>query len=70
MQRNINEEAQAQRRKEAWHSAAFSSALLLISSLLILTFGHLFPLGGFWQTVMAVLALLELGMIIPVWIFV
>lgn len=68
MQRNINEEAQARRRKEAWHSAAFSSALLLISSFLILTFLHFFPLGGFWQAVMVVLALLELGMIIPVWI--
>lgn len=65
---NIDEQAQRRRRKEAWYSAAVSTAWLLVSAAVLLYLRHRFVPEGIWSVVMALLITLELGMIIPVWI--
>ncbi len=68
MQRNINEAAQAQRRRDAWKSVIVATAWLLASGFLLLYLRFRFVPEGFWSAVMLLAAMLELGMIIPVWI--
>ena len=68
MQRNINEQAQKQRRRDAWKSTLFSSLWLLFSGFLLLFLRSKFQIDGFWGAVMGIAAVLELGMNIPVWI--
>ena len=66
MQENINEAAQAKRRKEAWQSAVSSTLVQLVSGVVLLALRRY--CGDFWQAVLLILAVLDLGMVIPIWI--
>ena len=68
MQRNINEEAQKDRRPDAWKSAIIATVWMLLSASMLLLLRHYYVPEGFWSAVMLIAGLLELGMIIPVWI--
>lgn len=68
MQRNINEEAQKDRRRDAWKSAIIATVWMLLSASMLLLLRHYYVPEGFWSAVMLIAGLLELGMIIPVWI--
>lgn len=68
MQKNINEEAQRKRKKDAWQSAWFSSVMMLLPSLLMLLLRWYYQIDGFWGAVLLIIAVLEIAMIIPVWI--
>ena len=68
MQRNINEEAQKDRRQDAWKSAIIATVWMLLSASMILLLRHYYVPEGFWSAVMLIAGLLELGMIVPVWI--
>lgn len=61
-----NTEKQAQRRKDAIFSAAFYSIVLALNACILLGVRCRYELAGFWGTVIALSALLELGMIIPI----
>ena len=63
MQENINEVAQAKRRKEAWQSAVSSTLVQLVSGVALRRY-----CGDFWRAVLLILAVLDLGMVIPIWI--
>ncbi len=68
MQKNINEEAQKKRRKDAVWSAAISTVYLLVSATIILVLRWYYQIDNFFGAILFILALLELGMIIPIWI--
>ena len=68
MQRNINEEAQKYRRRDAWKSAIIATVWMLLSASMLLLLRHFYVPEGFWNAVMLIAGLLELGMIVPVWI--
>lgn len=67
-QRNINEEAQRGRRKDAVRSAVTSAVLLCLSAACLLILRWHFQVENFWGAVLLILSVLELGMTIPVWI--
>ena len=67
-QRNIDEDAQLRRRKDAFHSALVSSLMLFIPAAVILLLLRYYAVGGFWGTVLRIISVLELGAIVPVWI--
>ena len=67
-QRNIDEDAQLRRRKDAFHSAVVSSLMLFIPAAVILLLLRYYAVGGFWGTVLRIISVLELGAIVPVWI--
>lgn len=68
MQRNINEEAQRRRRKDALRSAVTSSVLLTLSAAVMLILRWYYQVDQFWGAVLLIFSVLELGMLIPVWI--
>jgi len=68
MPRNINEQAQQQRRRDAWKSVIITTFWLLLSGSFLLLLRHAYVPEGFGSTVLLIFSLLELGMIIPVWI--
>ena len=67
-QRNIDEDAQLRRRKDAIQSALVSSLMMFIPAAVILLLLRYYAVGGFWGTVLRILSVLELGAIVPVWI--
>ena len=68
MPSNTNEDAQKQRRRDAWKSAIIATVWMLLSASMVLLLRHIYVPEGFWSAVMLIAGLLELGMIIPVWI--
>ena len=68
MQRNIDEEAQHRRRREAWQSVIFYTIMLLLTGFGLLFLRWYYRIDGFGGVVMMIGALLELGMLIPIWI--
>ena len=68
MPSNTNEQAQKQRRRDAWKSTIVASVWMLLSASLLLLLRHIYVPEGFWSAVLLIAGLLELGMIIPVWI--
>ena len=66
MPSNTNEEAQKQRRRDAWKSALIATVWMLLSASMVLLLRHFYVPEGFWNAVMLIAGLLELGMIIPV----
>ena len=68
MQRNIDEEAQRRRRREAWQSVIFYTIVLLLTGFGLLFLRWYYRIDGFGGVVMMIGALLELGMLIPIWI--
>lgn len=67
MRGNTDPSAQAQRRRDAWHSAWLSSVLLLLSALLLLGLRWYYGLGGFWGALVGIGAISELLAIVPIW---
>ena len=65
---NTNEAAQKRRRRDAWKSAFFATAWMLLSASILLLLRRLYVPEGFWRTVLLIVAIAELGMMIPVWI--
>ena len=68
MPSNTNEDAQKQRRWDAWKSAVIATVWMLLSASMLLLLRHFYVPEGFWSAVMLIAGLLELGMIVPVWI--
>jgi len=68
MQKNINEEAQRKRKKDAWLSAWISSVMMFLPSLLMLLLRWYYQIDGFWGAILLIMAVWEIAMIIPVWI--
>ena len=66
--RSINEEAQKKRRKDAIQSAITSSLLMLGSGSLLLFLRSHYEVQGIGRALLLIFALLDLGMILPVWI--
>ena len=65
---NTNENAQERRRRDAWHSVIAATLWLIASGFALLYLRYRYVPEGIWSAVMLIAALLELGMIIPVWI--
>ena len=68
MQKNINQQAQTKRRKEAFQSATISSVMLSLASLTKLGLRWHYHIGHFWGALLLIFAILELAMLIPIWI--
>lgn len=68
MPKNTNADAQRERRRDAWKSVIVATIWLVLSAFALLYLRHLYVPDGIWSAVMLIAALLELGMIIPVWI--
>lgn len=68
MPRSIDENAQRKRRQSAWKSVIAATAWLSVSALLLLYLRGRYVPDGLWSAVMLIAAMLELGMVIPVWI--
>ena len=68
MRNSINEQAQKQRRRDAWQSAITASVWMTLGAVVLLVLRHLYVPEGFWSAVLLLAGLLELGMNIPVWI--
>ena len=67
-QRNIDEDAQLRRRKDAIQSALVSSLMMFLPAVGLLILLRYYEIGGFWGAVGRILSVLELGAIVPVWI--
>jgi len=68
MPNNINEKAQAQRRRDAWRSVIIATVWLVLSAAVLLYLRHRYVSEGLWRAVLLIASLLELGTLIPVWI--
>ena len=68
LQKNINQQAQSKRRKEAFQSAIISSLMLLLASLTKLGLRWYYQMNDFWGALLLIVAILELAMLIPIWI--
>lgn len=68
MQKNTDSPAQRRRKKDAVFSALVTSAILAASAALMLYLRAAFLDGGLGSFLLLILAMLDLGMIVPVWI--
>lgn len=68
MQKNINSTAQKKRRKDAFQSTIISSIFFLLNAALLIGLRYFYQIKGFWGAVLLILAILESGMLIPIWI--
>ena len=68
MPESTDSAAQRRRKKEAFQSALVSSIWMALSGGLILVLSSLFVEQLLVRTILTIVALLELGMLIPVWI--
>ena len=68
MQKNINQQAQAKRRKEAFQSAVVASIMLLLAAFTKLGLRLHYQMNNFWGALLLIFAILELVMLIPIWI--
>jgi len=68
MQRSTDSAAQRQRRRDAIRSAATSSAWMGLTAAVLLLLRWHFGVDGFGGAVLLMIALLDLGAIVPVWI--
>ena len=64
----LDEAAQKRRRKDAYQSTITSSVIFLITGIMLLVLRGYYHIDGFWGTIMLIIAVLELGMLIPIWI--
>lgn len=64
----VNEEAQKKRRKDAIQSAVISSGFMMASGLFLLFLRSYYTVQGIGNALLLFFALLDLGMILPVWI--
>jgi len=68
MPNGINENSQHRRRREAWQSVIAYTVMFLLSGTGLLFLRWYYRIDGFWGFVMMIGALLDLGMVIPIWI--
>lgn len=68
MPSGIDPEARKKRRKDAVQSAVFSSAILLLSGVVLVLLRTVYRVEGFWGAVLLLFVVLDLGAIVPVWI--
>lgn len=68
MPKNINNEMQRKRRREAFQSTIISSIMLLLSALTLLGLRWHYQMKDFWGAILLIFAILELAMLIPLWI--
>ena len=68
MQSVIDEKAQDRRKKEAFQSSLFSSLWLLLGMAIWLFLRWYGSVQGFWSAVLVILAILNGGAVVPVWI--
>lgn len=68
MPKNIDEAAQARRKKDAWQSAVTTTLLRLGMATLLLLLRWYHHMEGVGGSVMLIIALVELGTVVPVWI--
>lgn len=66
--KNIDEAAQARRKKDAWQSAVTTTLLRLGMATLLLLLRWYHHMEGVGGSVMLIIALVELGTVVPVWI--
>ena len=66
MQRNINEDAQNKRRKEAKRSAVISIIYILLVSALLIGLRFYYHIEGIWGFILLLIAILDLLSIIPI----
>ncbi len=66
MQRNINEEAQNKRRKEAKRSAVISIIYILLVSALLIGLRFYYNIDGIGGFILLLIAILDLLSIIPI----
>ena len=64
----LNEAAQKKRRKDAYQSTIISSIIFLLTGCILLVLRGYYHIDGFWGAVLLIIAVLELGMLIPIWI--
>ncbi len=60
MQRNINEESQKKRIREATKGAVLSSIFIILSALGMLFIKHHFGISGFWGSVLSISATIDI----------
>lgn len=68
MQRNTDTAAQQQRRHDAIRSAVISTAMMAFTAAVMLFLRWYCHVDGFGGALLLIIALLDLGAIIPVWI--
>ena len=68
MRKSTDSPAQRKRKKDAVYSALVASVMLTASAALMLYVRAVFLQGGLGSFLVRMLALLDLGMLIPVWI--
>ena len=68
MPESIDEKAQARRRRDSWKSAIVTTVWLLLAASVLLLLRQRYVSDGFGRAVIAIIALLDVGMAIPVWI--
>ena len=68
MQKNTDCEAQRGRRRDAWKSVIAATVWLTLSASVLLYLRHNYVPEGIGSAVLLIIALLDLGMLIPVWI--
>lgn len=65
---NINENAQQKRRKDALVSSIASTVILLCSATGMLLLSRFMLWGTIGSILLLILAMLDMGMLIPIWI--
>ncbi|MBQ9991813.1 MAG: hypothetical protein IJP33_00100 [Firmicutes bacterium] len=65
---NINENAQQKRRKDALVSSIISTVILLCSATGMLLLSRFMLWGTIGSILLLILAMLDMGMLIPIWI--
>ena len=68
MRSNTDSAAQALRRREAWQSVIGATLLRLATGVLLLGLRWYYQIAGIASAVLLLMALLDLGSILPVWI--
>ena len=63
-----NIDAQARRRRDAWKSVIIATVWLILSACVLLYLRHTYVPEGIGSAVMLIIAVLDLGALIPIWI--
>ena len=63
-----NTDARKKHRSGAIQSAVVSAGLMILSGVALLALRGVYQVEGFWGAVLALAAVLDLGMTVPVWI--
>ncbi len=67
MPRNTDSPAQALRRREAWRSVIFATVFRLLMAAVVLGLRWHYQMEGFAGALLLIVAVVELGTIVPAW---